>query len=99
MKPGIRSEIMLALRSPDSSWLGVLACIIDEAARDPRFDGHQRALAKQMLDADSLPESLINAARLRADCFEVELEHAMSPEPVPVAHERPKLTLVGSSGA
>ncbi len=91
------SEILLALRAPGSGWLGVLACVIDEACRDPRFDARQRELAMQLLrDGNALPDLLAAAARQRADCFEAELVDTAPAETAP-AHERPKLTLVGNS--
>lgn len=88
------SEIALALRAPHSGWLGVLACVIDEACRDPHFDQRQRELARELLRNGPLPESLIHAARQRAARFEAELdgEAATSP-PAPSC---PKLTLVDS---
>lgn len=98
MNQATPSEILLALRSPGSGWLGVLACAIDEASHDPRFDAHQRDLAMQLLNGGVLPEALIAAARTRAAQFEAELENQAPPEPAP-ARERPKLTLVGDSSA
>ncbi|HEX7342245.1 MAG TPA: hypothetical protein VF269_08220 [Rhodanobacteraceae bacterium] len=90
------AEIMLALRSPDAGWLGVLACVIDEASRDGLFDERQRAFAQQLLQAGPLPAPLVDAARQRADRFEAELGNNHYPlDDVPSAAERPKLTLVG----
>lgn len=87
------SEILLALRSPDAGWLGVLACAIDEASRDPQFDENQRRLAMQLLAEAPLPAPLVDAARQRTCCFEAELDDACElPGPAPA---RPKLTLVG----
>ncbi len=95
MKQSTSPEIMLALRSPDSGWLGVLACVIDEACSDPRFDARQRELAMQLLRDGPLPETLMQAARQRAARFETELDQAS--RVAPPAPSRPKLTLVGSS--
>ncbi|HET7268153.1 MAG TPA: hypothetical protein VFJ15_08595 [Oleiagrimonas sp.] len=87
------SEILLALRSPDAGWLGVLACAINEAGHDPQFDDRQRRLAMQLLEGESLPAAVIEAAHECATRFEAELDDAFElPEP---AAERPKLTLVG----
>jgi hypothetical protein len=97
MKYTTPSEVMLALRAPDSGWLGVLACVIDEASRDPQFDQRQRRLAVELLGHGPLPETMANAARQRAACFEAELDELTLAEPAPApAPERPKLTLVGS---
>lgn len=89
-------EIMLALRSPDAGWLGVLACVIDEASHDPRFDQRQRELAMQLLQGGPLPAGLAEAARQRANCFEAELTDDLALSEPPVAVARPKLTLVGT---
>ncbi len=91
------SEIRLALRSSDAGWLGVLACVIDEASRDPRFDERQRQLALQLLQEGPLPPGLLDTARERAACFEAELDTGMDFSEPP-ALERPKLTLVGTHG-
>ncbi len=88
------SELALAMRAPDAGWLGVLACAIDEACRDPRFDARQRELAMQLLREGPLPDTVMQAARPCAARFETELDQ---PECVPSpAPSRPKLTLVGS---
>ncbi|HET7301556.1 MAG TPA: hypothetical protein VFJ01_12995 [Oleiagrimonas sp.] len=95
MKHATTPEIMLALRSPDAGWLGVLACVIDEASQDPRFDPHQRELAMQLLQGGALPVGLAEAARQRANAFEAELADDFDLPEQPVA-SRPKLTLVGT---
>lgn len=89
------SEIMLALRAPDSGWLGVLACVIDEACQDPRFDRKQRQLAQQLLAESRLSDPVMDAARRCAARFETELDDAVMTAQPP-APARPKLTLVGS---
>lgn len=91
------SEIQLALRAPNSGWLAVLACVIDEASRDPDFDERQREIAAQLLCAGSpLPQHVGEAARHRARCFENELAENITAacEPETPAPQRPKLTLV-----
>ena len=94
MNHATTSEILLALRSPDAGWLGVLACAIDEASHDPGFDDRQRRLAMQLLEGGPLPTAILEAAHRRATRFEAELENTFElPEP---AAERPKLTLVSS---
>lgn len=90
-------EIMLALRSPDAGWLGVLACVIDEASHDPRFDQRQRELAMQLLQDGPFTTGLAEAARQRANCFEAELTDDLVLSEAPIAAARPKLTLVGTT--
>lgn len=95
------AEIMLTLRAPSSGWLAVLACVIDEAARDPDFDERQRQIAAQLLCAGgTLPHHVADAARHRARCFESELaNHVAAPlEAESDAPQRPKLTLVDTCG-
>ncbi|NII09319.1 hypothetical protein [Oleiagrimonas sp. C23AA] len=91
-------ETLLALRNPESGWLAVLACVLDEASRDPEFDAHQRRLLAQLIvSGEPLPAAVLDAARQRADHFENELmaqnQAAMMEAP---AASRPKLTLVES---
>lgn len=93
MKHVTTPEVMLALRSPDSGWLGVLACVIDEASRDPQFDHRQRQLAITLLESGPLSSLLATAARRRAARFEAELDN-VTERPRP-DDTRPKLTLVG----
>ncbi|HEX7339490.1 MAG TPA: hypothetical protein VF271_06095 [Rhodanobacteraceae bacterium] len=95
MERATTAEILLALRSPSSSWLAVLASVIDEANHDPQFDAHQRQLVAQLLGEEHLPAPLIKAARERMYDFESDLEALTQPGPQPVAAQRPKLTLVG----
>jgi len=93
MNHATTAEILLALRSPDAGWLGVLACAIDEASHDARFDDRQRQMAMQLLENGALPAPLADAARQRAARFETELEAAFDlSEP---AATSPKLTLAG----
>ncbi|HET7662755.1 MAG TPA: hypothetical protein VFK31_03870 [Rhodanobacteraceae bacterium] len=95
MKHTTTPEIMLALRSPDAGWLSVLACVIDEASHDPRFNQRQRELAMQLLQDGQLSAGLAEAARQRANCFEAELADDFDFAESPAA-ARPKLTLVGT---
>jgi hypothetical protein len=91
------AEMMLALRAPSSGWLAVLACVLDEASRDPDFDERQRQIAAQLLcTGGPLPLNVAEAARHRARLFENELATSVAApyEPEPVAPQRPKLTLV-----
>lgn len=88
------SEIQLALRAPGAGWLGVLACVLDEASRDPNFNDRQRQLVSQLLQQGPLTQQVVEAARRCAACFESELDNGISPELH--ADTRPKLTLVGT---
>lgn len=97
MNTAMTAETLLALRAPDTGWLGVLACVLDEANRDPQFDDRQRALAMQLLESGPLPAAVVEAARVRAARFEAELDdEAMTLAAMPSAPVRPKLTLVGN---
>ncbi len=96
------SEMLLAMRSPDAGWLAVIACVLDEASRDPDFNARQRELTAQLLQHDGpLPDALADAARRRASRFEGELANEMGRATDAVcgnpfgAPQRPKLTLVG----
>ncbi len=97
-----KSEILLALRSPDSGWLGVLATVLDEANKDPRFDAAQREILCQMLQNRALADDVADAARRRATVFETQIIRDCQPEaeaqPLEAlaAPARPKLTLVGN---
>lgn len=95
------SEMLLAMRSPDAGWLAVIACVLDEASRDPGFNAHQRELTAQLLARkEPLPDALAEAARRRASRFEHELAEEMgrATDAVCTAQfsdsPRPKLTLV-----
>ncbi len=97
-----KPEILLALRSPDSGWLGVMATVLDEANKDPRFNAAQRGILRQLLLEGSMPEDVGDAARHRAAVFETQIMRDCQAaqqtdecdgEPAP---ERPKLTLVGN---
>ncbi|RAP57575.1 hypothetical protein [Oleiagrimonas sp. MCCC 1A03011] len=92
-------EILLALRAPDSGWLGVLATVLDEANQDPRFDASQREILCQLLDQARMPREIGDAARHRAAVFETEIirdcQAAKESAARTSAPERPKLTLVG----
>ncbi len=97
MNSAMTAETLLALRAPDTGWLGVLACVLDEASRDPQFDERQRALAMQLLEYGPLPAPVVDAARQRAARFEAELDDdATAPVASAPAPMRPKLTLVGN---
>jgi len=98
-----KPEILLALRSPDSGWLGVIATVLDEANRDPRFDAAQREILHQLLHAGTMTQEVGDAARKSAARFEAEImqnsSRAQVDEAIAEAEdapERPKLTLVGS---
>lgn len=96
-----QSELLLALRAPDAGWLGVLTCVLDEAAHDPSFDARQRELLAELLDMGRVPEAVAAAARDRAARFENELygrQAGLADEADPVA-QRPKLTLVDTGTA
>ncbi|KGI77631.1 hypothetical protein [Oleiagrimonas soli] len=97
--PPSNPEILLALRSPDSGWLGVLATVLDEANQDPRFDAAQRDILRQLLNQERMPREIGDAARHRAAVFETEIirdcQAAKEAAVRPTAPERPKLTLVG----
>jgi hypothetical protein len=82
------AELLLALRAPDTGWLAVLACVLDEASQDPAFDARQRDLVVRLLDHGPLAPALLDAAQQRAARFEAELNQ---PAPAPA---RPELTLV-----
>lgn len=101
-----KPEILLALRSPDSHWLGVLITMLDEAKLDPSFDAAQRAILHQLLDAGTLAPEVARAARRRAGAFEAQimqdcgLSHASDTGSIEEdAQQRPKLTLVGNVGS
>jgi len=99
-------ELLLALRSPTSGWMATMVCALEEAARDPEFSEHHRALVMQLLDANAVPEIVAAAAEERLSRFEQSVAdtqsdlisaiatHASAPQPA-----RPKLTLVGSVAA
>jgi plasmid stability protein len=93
-------EILLALRAPDSNWLGVLTTVLDEATRDPSFDARQREILAQMLGMERIPSDVCDAASRRAAHFENELcgvEIARREYPARRDVQRPKLTLVGNA--
>ncbi|MDA3912806.1 hypothetical protein [Oleiagrimonas sp.] len=98
-----KPEILLALRSTESGWLGVLAAVLDEANQDPRFDSRQREILAQMLQQDSMASEIGVAARKCATRFEYELDHAcrntlaehMHTELTQTDTQGRKLTLVG----
>jgi hypothetical protein len=99
-------EILLALRSPDSGWLGVLTTVLDEANRDPRFDASQREILHQLLNAGTMTDEVGDAARRRAAHFETQImqdsAQPIAPETTAMddnAPERPKLTLIGNVNA
>lgn len=101
--PVSKPEILLALRSPESGWLGVMATVLDEANKDPRFDATQREILRQLLLDGEMHGDIGDAARHRAAVFESQIirdchaaqasEDAGEAESAP---ERPKLTLVGN---
>ena len=99
-----KPEILLALRSPESGWLGVMATVLDEANKDPRFDAAQREILRQLLLDERMPDEVGEAARHRAAVFETQIIRdcqAMQQADENVqaaAQERPKLTLVGHLG-
>lgn len=98
-------EILLALRAPESGWLGVLAAVLDEANQDPSFDARQREILAQLLGQERMPSEIGSAARRRASRFEHELDRAChdtvkahaQAEAAWTDTQRPKLTLVGSA--
>lgn len=99
-----KPEILLALRSPDSGWLGVMATVLDEANRDPRFDAAQREILHQLLHAGEMTQDVGDAARQSAARFEAEIFRNPEPEQAEEAiaeaedaPQRPKLTLVGTA--
>lgn len=95
-------EILLALRSPDSGWLGVLATVLDEANKDPRFDAAQREILRQLLADSDMPGEIGDAARHRAAVFETQIirdcqsTRSVQDAAIEPAPQRPKLTLVGN---
>jgi hypothetical protein len=97
-----KPEILLALRSPDSGWLGVLATVLDEANKDPRFDDAQRGILRQLLLDSRMTGEVGDAARQRAAVFETQIirdcqaTQAAEQLPAETAPSRPKLTLVGN---
>lgn len=97
-----KPEILLALRSPDSGWLGVMATVLDEADKDPRFDAAQREILRQLLLEGGMPEDVADAARHRAAVFETQIirdcqaAREADDDAQATAPERPKLTLVGN---
>lgn len=91
------AELQLAMRAPGAGWLGVLACVIDEASQDPNFDDRQRQLAAQLLQQGQVAPMVADAARRCAASFEAQLDNDMDFSAlVPPAPARPKLTLVGT---
>jgi len=99
-----KPEILLALRSPDSGWLGVMATVLDEANRDPRFDAAQREILHQLLHAGTMTQDVGDAARQSAARFEAEIMRDSAREGAGEADavledapQRPKLTLVGNA--
>jgi hypothetical protein len=99
-----KPEILLALRSPDSGWLGVMATVLDEANRDPRFDAEQREILRQLLHAGTMTQDVGDAARQSAARFEAEILRDSDPVQASGADaeaedapQRPKLTLVGNA--
>ncbi|HZP67514.1 MAG TPA: hypothetical protein VFB32_14520 [Rudaea sp.] len=103
------SELLLALRSPNSGWLAAMVCALQEAVQDPDFSDHHRDLVAQLLGAKSIPAPIAAAAEERLAHFEQSVADTQrsllneildtQPAVAPAQPARPKLTLVGSVAA
>lgn len=96
------AEMLLALRSPNAGWLAAVLCALDEAMQDPSFDTSQRAIVRELLDRDALPDSVAIAAQMTLCEFETAVQagrtaHLDSRSAVATS-QRTKLTLCVSNG-
>ena len=69
------SELLLALRDPDSGWLATLIIALAEAQADPAFTSRHQALFADLCQGQPIPLVLRAAALQRSLDFERHLEH------------------------
>jgi hypothetical protein len=69
------SEMLLALRNPDSGWLATLIIALAEAQADPGFTSHHQTLFADLCHGQPISLVLRAAALQRSLDFERHLEH------------------------
>jgi hypothetical protein len=67
------SEMLLALRNPDSGWLATLIIALAEAQADPGFTSHHQALFADLCQGQPISPVLRAAALQRSLDFERRL--------------------------
>jgi hypothetical protein len=99
-------ELLLALRAPNSGWLAAVVCALDEAMRDPDFGEPQRALLRRLLETDTIPAAVTDAATARLHAFEKAVQSLYDSmlDAIPAVETetivgRPNLTVCGGSAA
>ena len=68
------SELLLALRNPDSGWLATLIVALSEAQADPGFTAHHQALLAEICNGQPIPLAVRAAALQRSMDFERRLD-------------------------
>ena len=68
------SEMLLALRNPDSGWLATLIVALAEAQADPGFTSHHQALFADLCRGQPISLVLRAAALQRSLDFERQLD-------------------------
>lgn len=99
-------ELLLALRAPNSGWLAAVVCALDEAMRDPDFAEPQRAMLRRLLDSDTIPAVVADAATERLHAFEKAVQSLYDSmlDAIPAVETetivgRPNLTVCGGTAA
>lgn len=67
------SELLLALRNPDSGWLATLVVALGEAQADPDFTSHHQTLLADLCNGQPIPLVARAAALQRSLDFERRL--------------------------
>lgn len=57
------SQLLFALRRPQSHWLVAFVATLNEALQDPAFDHEQRELLCELLQSGSVPDMVAAAAQ------------------------------------
>jgi hypothetical protein len=61
------SELLMALKAPNSGWLAAVLTMLDDAFNDPGFTHRQRELVMRVLAGGELPTSVRIAASARLE--------------------------------
>ena len=70
------SELLLALRNPESGWLATLIVALSEAQSDPSFTEQHQAMLAALCQGQPIPVVLRAAALQRSLDFERRLDRA-----------------------